>query len=373
VPSGLASLQVNGKSNETKIEGGILLVGKNEPPGDLKITGGYEDVTGSATVTVVAADTPAINKDSISIKEKFNVTKPGIDGVKEAFEKLSAFIKEGGLTDPDTNDVIKLGDYIDLEGGLTVNAYGGSGTNDPNMGYFSWDVNEKINVSGTALIDIPLVRLVVVGIDSFRTGKGYNNQYEYPDGEMAPPAHVVFQFRTIPVYRRMDASENASYPGSEMRKYLTPVGGDNTTGNFYNGLLKAGVPKDVLWAPARMVATHEDGAVKIHDLLWLPTEREMFPDGKDANNKTRSYAEKETNDNQARLEYYNKPEDDWTTSLYYKRGKSAPVGGDQIYWLSSADASIVKLQQGFCMVQNRIIERSDPGYRRGVVPAFCVQ
>jgi hypothetical protein len=395
----MANLQVsrqdeNTSDADTSIKDGKLLVGNDEPLGKLTITGGYGSVTGSATVTVVAAadvptdpDTPTdstINKNSINIKEKFGITVTGKAAVTATFTALHDFIQKGGLTDPDTNDVIKLGDYIDLEGGLKVDAYGSSAT-DATKGYFSWTVEQKpINPSPDfqgSKNNIPLLRLIVVGIDSFRTGKGYNNQYSYPAGEPAPPSHVVFQFQNIPVYRIMDSTEKVDgYGNSEMRKYLTPVGNDNTTGNFYKGLLAAGVLQDVLWAPARMLSTHGSGVEKISDLLWLPTEREMFPDGKDYKNETHSYANQETNTNQARLEYYK----DNLVSAYVKQGypkydnnntrqKSDAAATFQTYWLSSAGPS-QKLNQGFCMVQNCASERNDPGnYRRGVVPAFCVQ
>jgi hypothetical protein len=308
--------------------------------------------------------------DMENIKDKFGVTKEGTDGVKAAFEELSAFIKAGGLTDPNQPDVIRLGDYIDLEGGLTVKAYGGSGENDASMGYFSWDVGQlPIPPPEAGTNGISLLRLIVVGIDSFQTGKGYKGQYKYPAGEKEPPPHVVFQFRNIPVSRRMGPNDMVGgYQNSEMRKYLVPVDTISGSGKFLNGLLEAGVPKTVLWAPARMISTNGSGATKISDLLWLPTEREMFP--ADAiTNGPNSYVNDETNANQARLEYYNKPDDE-NNSPYFKEYTS---NGAREYWLSSANPK----RGGFCTVQNSRSWFSDPNpginYRRGVVPAFCVQ
>jgi hypothetical protein len=57
-----------------------------------------------------------------SIREKFGVTLEGTAGVTAAFLELSAYIQGGGLSPEDT--VIQLGDWIDLEGGLSVDAYG---------------------------------------------------------------------------------------------------------------------------------------------------------------------------------------------------------------------------------------------------------
>jgi hypothetical protein len=57
-----------------------------------------------------------------SIKEKFGIQLDGAEGVTAAFQELSAFIKKGGLGV--NYSVIRLGDYIDLEDGLTVSPYG---------------------------------------------------------------------------------------------------------------------------------------------------------------------------------------------------------------------------------------------------------
>jgi hypothetical protein len=64
-------------------------------------------------------------EDLDSIKAKFGVTATGTGGVEAAFQELSAFIRNGGLE----NDafVIKFGDWIDLEGGLSVTGYGAGG------------------------------------------------------------------------------------------------------------------------------------------------------------------------------------------------------------------------------------------------------
>jgi hypothetical protein len=59
-----------------------------------------------------------------SIKEKFDIQLDGAAGVTAVFQELSAFIKKDGLG---VNfNVIHLGDYIDLEGGLEVSWYSAS-------------------------------------------------------------------------------------------------------------------------------------------------------------------------------------------------------------------------------------------------------
>jgi hypothetical protein len=90
-----------------------------QEPGQLTISGKCADKNGTpvnATAVVVVIDTSKTN-----IKDNF-VTDPTLTGAKAvdaAFRELSAFIADGGLT----KGVIKLNDYIELEGGLTVEAY----------------------------------------------------------------------------------------------------------------------------------------------------------------------------------------------------------------------------------------------------------
>jgi hypothetical protein len=67
------------------------------------------------------------------------------------------------------------------------------------------------------------------------------------------------------------------------------------------GLLAAGVPEGVLYAPTRYIANGGSGASAadaLADWLWLPTEREVF--GRNVYSHTRW----ETAANQVWLEYY---------------------------------------------------------------------
>jgi hypothetical protein len=294
-------------------------------------------------------------EDNPSIKEKFGVTLKGTDGVAAAFHELKAFINKGGLES--SPSVISTGDWIDLEDGLTVAAYGSG----ENMGAFSATNSALTNAVAHGALPYDYegstLRLIVVGINSFKSKAPY----------MAPVGnevgHVVFQFQNLPVKRRMnpDGIGNVGgYAASEMRKYLVPVDDDEESGKFLAGLITAGVPEGVLWAPTRYVANGGDKATKadeINDILWLPTEREMFG--------YRVYSSQTTHEtaaNQARLEYYN---DDLrrikcfeTSNVYFYWGAS-PYFGDSTY---------------FCDVHsNGYPYGNKASIARGVAPAFCVR
>jgi hypothetical protein len=286
-----------------------------------------------------------------SIKANFGVTAPGAEGVAQTFTALHEFIQAGGLDKQ--SGVIKLGDWIDLEGGLTVAAYG-SGNN---TGGFSHDAKKAVEaVKRQGQPWGTLCRLIVVGINSFHSGQG---AYTVMVNDNTP--HVVFQFQNIPVRRRMNAaSTDGGYAVSEMRTYLTE--------NFLAGLNKAGVPDEVLWAPERVlsVGIKRTGNAAIKDKLWLPTEREMFQDGK--NPFDGPYAsDGETAENQARLEYYTDNTSRakaWCGNIFYYPDME---DGDS-YWMSSADYSRTS---SFCTVGRG--ETNHGGLDiAGVAPAFCV-
>ncbi|MDR1363146.1 MAG: DUF6273 domain-containing protein, partial [Spirochaetaceae bacterium] len=289
------------------------------------------------------------------IKAKFGVTTvTGTAGVAAAFNELHAYIQKGGLAG--TGNVIKTGDWIDLEGGLAVDAYG-TGSN---TGGFSHDAAKAVEaVKNEGKPWGTLCRLIVVGLNSFNNINGNNTP------------HVVFQFQNIPVLRRMNPSNDSTggYASSEMRTYLT--------GNFLTGLKNAGVPEGVLWGPGRALSKGKNGtgAAPVSDKLWLPTEREMFgpeiyfsPNG-------------ETADNQARLAYYT---DDYSrhkawygdSSGYYPDMKKIFANGmdlggaGMIYWMGSAYFSG---SASFCMVnRGGMTSYESASSVIGVAPAFCV-
>jgi hypothetical protein len=231
---------------------------------------------------------------------------------------LHTYIQEGGLS----TGVIKLGDYIDLES-LQVANY-------DTRGAFHHASNILLN-NGEYLL-----RLIVVGINSFN-GK---------NGNTTP--HVVFQFKNLPVTRRMAGGEKR-YALSEMRSYLT--------GNFFAGLKNAGVPESVFWAPSRRLWNTWGEWDVIQDLLWLPTEYEMF------GSTVMSNSTYETSGNQARLSYYQGDGD---------RKKYGVNSSANHYWLSSAGT--YESFNTFVHVNTN----GGPNYANvfdelGIAPAFCVQ
>jgi hypothetical protein len=310
-----------------------------------------------------------VDGNNPSIKAKFGVTLEGTTGVNAAFLELSAYIQGGGLSSPG-DTVIRLGDWIDLEGGLSVDAYGtGNDT-----GAFDITTNSDINPSSPPFEGYKgkLLRLIVVGINSFHYGRGVKdngtptmngeNNGQYTIQVNDPTLHVVFQFQNIPVLRRMNPTDTnaGGYPASEMRKYLTPVTSDDASGNFLAGLENAGVPEAVLWAPKRYVSARTTYNVAvdpalIEDVLWLPTDREMLGDFS-------CVAVDETAENQARLEYYD-------SSAKQKKHNSFPSIIE--YW----EASPVTLMPShmFCTVRYDLANAKPASRALGVAPAFRVK
>jgi hypothetical protein len=221
-----------------------------------------------------------------------------------------------------------------------------------------------------------LCRLIVVGVNSFHSGKGYNGAYTMEENDGTP--HVVFQFQHIPVMRRMNATDTneGGYAASEMREYLVPVDNDSASGRFLAGLKNAGVPENVLWGPKRVLSAGPNGAgsVTISDKLWLPTLREMCGFG------SRS-ADGETAENQAWLEYYEDYGRPGSTYFYSSQLKAWCGGSSSYYpdgvvgspyWTGSAHN--FKDFGQYCDVA----EGGSSGFGKdaskmnGVAPAFCV-
>jgi hypothetical protein len=305
---------------------------------------GYAVVSQQVTVvyhralgTLVEAD-----KNDPSIKKKFGVTTGGMQGVKDTFKELSAFIKNGGLA----QNVVKTGDWIDLEGGLKVDAYnsGGGAINIPQDQAASTKAVDAFTNATT-----PLLRLIVVGVNSFNKVTGTTNNTQ----------HVVFQFLHLPVTRWMHSIKNSGtkYSETEMSSYLD--------GNFYSGLINAGVPEDVVWAPARTLATSYSTGTEIQKYnVWLPTARELL--GADADASVKAGADSctpETTTNQAKLEYYGS-KTSRTKALNVTTTKA-------VYWTASPATtenfmSITVTGKG--IVNDDNIKTSV----LGVAPAFCV-
>ncbi|MDR2246867.1 MAG: hypothetical protein LBE17_09440, partial [Treponema sp.] len=134
------------------------------------------------------------------------------------------------------------------------------------------------------------------------------------------------------------------------------------SGTFLAGLVAAGVPKSVMWAPLRHVATGSaagDG-IKVQDLLWLPTEREMFEST--AGYYTIAY---ETEANQAWLEYYTSND---------RRKKATPTGEtNKMYYLGSAPFGESNNVTSFVTVLSEGKHNYTAATNEvGCVPAFCI-
>jgi hypothetical protein len=140
-----------------------------------------------------------------------------------------------------------------------------------------------------------------------------------------------------------------------------PVKNATGSGKFLAGLKEAGVPEGVLRVSARIVSGKETGAVKIRGTLWLPTEREMFPDGKSTiesyTSNPISIGADERAENQAQLEYYG------SNNVKYNDTNS------HVYWLGSAYTS----DWTFCLVMGMgITLNGGAASALGCAPAFCV-
>jgi hypothetical protein len=286
---------------------------------------GYSITPAAQTVQIYRGLPVAEKATSTSLKEKFGITEDGPAGVAAVFKELSAYIQGGGLENPSAN-VVHLGDWIALEGGLEVGAYADAGAISP----ADWTAAQS--------------NLIVAGINSF-TKNGNNTQ------------HVVFHFQNIPVTRRMNEEgvNVGGYPAAEMRKYLVPVPDDEASGAFLKGLLAAGVPETALWGPVRYVSAGKETVEKIEDVLWLPTIWEMY------NEKQNIDDNGESSDNQSWLQYYDAAN---------RRAKSFAAATMQ-QWTGSLRSSA---ETSFCVV-NASGNASNYGAQStiGCVPAFCIK
>jgi hypothetical protein len=282
--------------------------------------------------------------------------------VSAAFNSVHAYLQSGKISYNSFD--IKTGDYIDLAR-LAVVAYNSEGA--------------IFSVKNTSLEGDygALLRLIVVGINSFRQGgAGADSDYATAPANGVDYTningniwHLVFQFQNIPGTRRMEASDTTDngYHGSEMRRYLVPFEDDPDSGKFLKGLELAGVPKDVLWAPKRYVTDKGNGAsaaMEVEDLIWLPTSREIY-DSSSGSNTTY-----ENKYNQTKLEYYIlNPERLYkynaAGSTSYQWWLASPYSVDYFCWGPRKDIDMGR----------RTAETPKKGAASataGVAPAFCV-
>jgi hypothetical protein len=251
--------------------------------------------------------------------------------IKDAFYALHCYINDttkfNSSTISDTiGNVVHLGDYIDLVS-LTVSAdTGGGGV---------YEASNTVLSSGT------LLRLTVVGINSF------NRRGEQPTDYVDTP-HVVFQFQNVPGIRRANNGRNITtgYKNSEMRSYII--------NKYLPGLKTAGVSDDWLFAPKRKIHYNGTGTADVlEDLLWLPTERELF--------YTANYSySSETANNQAYLEYYN----DATKRVKYNKSGTAVIYWEASPYYNDAFCSVSTLGSFTANWTDDVV---------GVAPAFCIK
>ncbi|GHT50836.1 hypothetical protein FACS1894102_6550 [Spirochaetia bacterium] len=280
------------------------------------------------------------NNTEPDLSKKFSITtsgNPSTTDVGKTFMALHNYIVVNFTTSTDaTNAVIHLGDYIDLPS-LDVEGDAGNETNADN-GY--------INATNTTCTNGKLLRLIVVGINSFNPGGIPINDNDTP--------HIVFHFQNVPGKHSMypwGVASN-SYRNSTMRTYVT--------GNFLTGLINAGVPVSVLWTPSRRVASGGTGSVyadTIEDKLWLPTAWEMW--GQSGS----SVSTVETATNQASF-----------ASFYTDADSRKKSGAQSSYWLASPSSGQA---DRFCNVNadgSVTTSTGTVGYGSGLgpAPAFCV-
>lgn len=233
---------------------------------------------------------PSGKGDSSDLMVKFGIKEPGYENnytktdVTNTFLAVKAYINNAGTTASGSNQAMKLGsialgDYVDLRS-LSVAAYESRGDVD-------FTSNEDINIGGVNYGKA--LRILVVGINS-HNGKNGNGSAK----------HLVFQFQNLPARQLMGAagSPNADgYEKSLMRKYLTQ--------NFLPGLIAAGMPESVLWAPERKIGAAPSGSTVqtiSGDKLWIPTYWEVTGSNKHSNGSV--LVAGETAENQAWYSYY---------------------------------------------------------------------
>jgi hypothetical protein len=321
---------------------------------------------------------PLTNDTAMNLAARFRIPETalsaGAGGVSAVFNVLHAYLRDAGAVPMNDYRVsaIVLGDWVDLPS-LTLAGYSNISAGYPGVAESYYPLNlTNIPVPNAPVSGSTLLRLIVVGNNSFHSRGTYwldAVARAYNDGT----PHLVFQFQNIPSsglnldngmggkdvpgLAKMNAGETnaGGYGASGMRQYLT--------NNYLTGLIGAGVPEAVLFAPKRYVAKDNAAAEEIQDLVWLPTMREMTGDNNGGSNGTY-----ETQANQARLEYYDTAE---------KRKKGLlwdTAWTNNCYWTASPSTGRYGTNW-FCFIYAGNGNASDcsAAITFGVVPAFCVK
>ncbi|GHU42842.1 hypothetical protein FACS1894190_12640 [Spirochaetia bacterium] len=310
-------------------------------------------LSGTKSITLYDPLIAAIKFKSPDLSVKLGITTSGttsIQHVTATFNAIHDYLAMGPEVEGRTSGSsgmppglptkiggIELGDYIDLVS-LAVNSH-----------YTIDLVNFGSNPQVSS--DSKLLRLIVVGINSFNQdlGTGYNGNGN------GTTAHLVFQFQNSPAKGSMTAgtASQPDYTESGMREYLTVNGNQQ----FLNALVNAGVPQARMWAPRRLIGNKTGSVDELIDLVWLPTELEMFG--------IKTYSPiSETSANQARLAYY---------LGNNTRIKLASNGAAINYW--AASTLIPQGKDGFIAVAGDGTSSSGNAddIRLGIAPAFCIR
>jgi hypothetical protein len=346
------------------------------------------------------------------------------DDVSDTFNQVSAYMKKLPAQDDLRNGAIALGDYIDLHS-LDVAAYPSGGTNGAlNV------VNKAITPATLPFTgyDGALLRLIVVGRNSFKSGPSTNIDEDtaHPTagtyiggGEGSEKAHLVFQFQNIPVAgwfvkeKEQGVDNPKHYLDSALRRYLVKVESAPLTSNveftgdyayekqgaFLTGLVKAGVPEKLLWAPERTIALWYKGrrdssrppnkvyTATIKDKVWVPTRGEMTSDSGgqwvqgSGDGTGNGYGYIEGPVNQAWLEYYpyvaSQAGNSTKKPINAYRIKYNDAGTAKAYWTASIFpdyfwyfTTITTAGAPDKLSTGSMGGNADPG--SGIAPAFCV-
>jgi hypothetical protein len=320
----------------------------------------YVSITGAggqAIQRIPLTVLPTPNTSPQSLASRFFLSEPtNADGVSAVFTAVHDYLAAVPVDDWE----LQLGDWVDLPS-LNVDPYGDysqQGTS------FTSAQRGLVNItSNIALAEGTLLRIIIVGKDSFHSG----GTYLETDNNRTP--HLVFQFQNLPGRHRMDIPSDSNtyvngYSGAEMRKYLSPVYGIDGSGTFFNGLLAAGIPESLFFAPIRYVSGPADLSgntiAQIADKLWLPTEYEIS--GESGNSVQEFPAQ------QARLEYY-------ITLARRKKYTGANAAGT---WFRASpfvtNSSLAQAPAAFCATGTSGAWASlSGGEASWVAPAFCIK
>jgi hypothetical protein len=322
---------------------------------------GYEDAqTPGGRLHLYAiwqlAGAVAGQEENPDLMSKFGIKAPGYQAssittadVSEAFNIIQAYIRtnitqSGSGQNMKLGD-IKIGDYIMLPS-LTVSDYTVLAA-EPTYG---------TGGGGFTVSNPANLKVKVVGINPYagKNGNGTDN-------------HIVFQFEKSLLTRRINyVGSNHYYSITEVRRYLTPVDGESASGNFYNGLVNAGVPEGVFWNPVRVIGMR--GGVTtvdtVNDKVFLLTLWEATGGAVDGNGY--AITNGETSDNQGRLSAYNAGTVDASRIKYNLSGVA------ESWWVASPCSASPSM---FCSASNvgKGGYTTAGGAYAGIAPAFCVK